>query len=165
MFISQFSDAVFLAKLVDFVIFVVAIVWIYMKYGKAALVAHQEAQNKIVADATTYRDRSEAAVVAARRAIDQAKLDSVRMVDVGNAQAARLIESEHLAAHEHAQRILGHAAGELGRERNRVRRELLEETVHRAHEQAQLLAKQEIDASKQRSLVERLIHHLERSRA
>jgi F0F1-type ATP synthase membrane subunit b/b' len=163
-FISHFNDAVFLAKLIDFIIFISAIVWLFNRYGQPALIHYQEAQNRIVEDAVAYRDRSEAAVAAAKAAIDQAKLDASRMVDVGDAQAARLIEAEIAAAKEHAQRIVTHASGELERERYRVRRELLEETVESAHTKAQELAKQEIDTHKQRSLVERLIQHLERSR-
>jgi F0F1-type ATP synthase membrane subunit b/b' len=165
MFIAHFNDAVFIAKLVDFIIFVTAIIWLFNKYGRPALVAHQEAQNRIVKDALAYRESSEAAVAAANAAINQAKLDASRMVDVGDAQATRLVEAEIAAAKDHAQRIVTHASGELERERYRVRRELLEETVESAHTKAQELAKQEIDTYKQRSLVERLIQHLERSRA
>jgi F-type H+-transporting ATPase subunit delta len=161
MFISHFNDAVFLAKLIDFIIFITAIVWVYNRYVQPALVRYQESQNRIVADAVAYRDRSDGAVAAANTAIDQAKLDAGRMVNVGDAQAARLIEAEIAAAKEHAQRIGMHASGELERERYRVRRELLEETVESAHTKAQELAKQEIDTHKQWSLVERLIQDQE----
>lgn len=165
MFVSHFNDAVFIAKLINFAIFVGAIVWLFNKYGNPALVAHQETQNRIVEDAKKYRDQKDAAVAEARSAIDQAKLDSGRMVEVGEAQAKRLIEVERAAATAHAQRILAHSGGELERERYRVRRELLEETVERAHARAQELAKREIDATKQQVLVEQLISHLERSNA
>lgn len=164
MFIAHFNDAVFIAKLIDFVIFVTAIVWVFRKYLTPALIAHQEVQNKIVEDAQGYRQQSEAAVDAARAAIDQARIDSGRMVDVGKLQAARLIDAERADANSHAERILAHAGGELERERYRVRRELLEETVEQAHAQAQAIAKQEIDKPKQQGLVNRLIAHLERTR-
>jgi F-type H+-transporting ATPase subunit b len=163
--LPNMADPVFIAKVIDFVVFVSAIVWAFNKYGKAALVAHQEAQNKLVADAQAHRNRAEAAVAAAQQAIEQAKLDSVRMTDVGRAQAAKLIEDERAQAREHAQRILAHAAGELERERYRVRRELLEETVEQAHAQAQNLARREIGPAQQQTLVERLLLHLERARA
>ncbi len=163
--LPNMTDPVFIAKIIDFVIFVSAIVWVFNKYGKAALIAHQEAQNKLVADAQAHRERAEARVTATRNAIERAKLDGVRMVDVGRAQAAKLIEDERAQAREHAQRILAHAAGELERERYRVRRELLEETVEQAHAQAQDLAKREIGPTQQQTLVERLLAHLERARA
>lgn len=164
-FISPLSDSVFLAKVVNFIIFVGAIVWVYNKFGKPMLVAHQEAENKAVEDAVAHRAEREVAVAAAQRAIEQAKVDAVRMVEVGRAQAARLVEDERAAAREHAQRILAYANGELERERYRVRRELLEETVERAHARAQEMAKREIDPAKQHTLVERLISNLERARA
>ncbi len=163
--LPNLADPVFIAKVVDFIIFVGAIVWLWNKAGMKALVAHQEAQNKLVADAQEHRAKCEAAIAAAQAAVEQAKLDSVRMVAVGKAQAAKLIEDEHAEAQEHAGRILAHAGGELERERYRVRRELLEETVEQAHAQAQELAKREIDPAKQQTLVERLIADLERARA
>jgi F-type H+-transporting ATPase subunit b len=161
----NFGDPVFIAKIIDFLIFVGAIVWVYNKYGKPALIAYQESQNKLVADAEAHRSQSEASITAEKQAIEQAKVDAVRMVAVGKAQAAKLIEDERTAALEHAKRIVAHAGGELERERYRVRRELLEETVEQAHAQAQELAKREIDPAKQHALVERMMTDLERSRA
>jgi F-type H+-transporting ATPase subunit b len=163
--LPDLTDPVFIAKIIDFIIFVGVIVWLWNKAGVKALVAHQEAQNKLVADAQAHRARCEAAIASAQAAVEQAKTDSVRMVAVGKTQAAKLVEDEKAAAHEHAQRILAHAGGELERERYRVRRELLEETVEAAHAQAQTLAKREIDASLQQRLVDRLITDLERTRA
>jgi F0F1-type ATP synthase membrane subunit b/b' len=165
MFIVHFNDAVFIAKLVNFIIFVAGIVWLYKKYGNPALVAHQEAENKAVEDAKAHRDRSELAVNAARAAIEQAKLDGARMVEIGNAQAARLIEAERTSADAHAQRFLAHASGALERERYRVRRELLDVTVAQAHSKAQELARQVIDPARQQMLVEETINYLERAHA
>ena len=54
------------------------------------------------------------------------------MVEIGKAQAQRLDRRGAARPQDLAQRILAHAAGELERERYRVRRELLEETVERA---------------------------------
>lgn len=165
MFIAHFNDIVFITKLIDFIIFLVAIVWLFDRYGKPALVSYQQMQNRIVADAIAYRDSSDAAVAAARAGVDQAAIDARRMVEVGDAQAARLVEAEIAAAREHADRIVAHATGELERERYRVRRQLFEETVESAHAKAQELARSEIDRPKQESLVERVIHRLERGRA
>jgi len=163
--IPSLTDPVFIAKFVDFIIFVGAIIWIWNRFLVKQLVAHQESQNKLVADAQLHRERAELAIAQAQQAIEQAKVDTVRMVSVGKAQAAKLIEDERAAALEHAKRILAHASGELERERYRVRRELLEETVEQAHAQARELAKHEIDAVKQQALVERMMADLERSRA
>lgn len=158
---SAYTDSVFIAKVVDFVLFAGGIVFVYNKYGKQALVAHQEAQNRAVEDAAAQRERSQATLAEAAAGIDQAKADAVRMVEVGRTQAARLIEDERKAAVEHAQRIAAHAGGELQRERYRVRRELLEETVEQAHSQAQILAKRELDPARQEKLVEGVISGLE----
>lgn len=163
--LPNMTDPVFIAKLVNFVIFVSAIVWVFNKYGKTALVAHQEQQNNLVAGAQSRRDQGEASIAAAHQAVEQAKIDSVRMIEVGRAQAAKLVEDERAEAYEHAQRILAYAAGELERERYRVRRDLLEETVELAHAQAKELAKREIGPALQQTLVERLLSHLERARA
>jgi len=161
----NFTDPVFIAKLIDFVIFVAVIVWAYNRYGQSALVAHQEAQNRAVAEASAQRDAAEQSVTRAREAIEKAKLDSSRMIEIGRAQAARLIEEERIAAREHAQRILAHAGGELDRERYRVRRELLEQTVENAHNEALELARRLLDPAKQQALVEQLMATLEQAHA
>jgi F0F1-type ATP synthase membrane subunit b/b' len=163
--LPNLTDPVFIAKVIDFVIFVAAIAWLFNWKLKAALVTHQEAQNRIVEDAQAYREKCEASVTDANAAVERALADAARMIEVGKAQAARLVDEERAAARERAARILAHAGGELERERYRVRRELLEETVELAHTRARELAKREIDGAKQRALVERLLFDLERSRA
>lgn len=163
--LPNMTDPVFIAKVIDFIIFVAAIIWVWNRYLVKQLAAQQEAENKIVADAQAHRSQAETGIAAAQAAIEQAKTDAVRMVAVGQAQAAKLVVDERAAAQSHAQRILSHANGELERERYRVRRELLEETVEQAHARAAELAKRVIDPAKQEVLVDRLIADLERTRA
>jgi F0F1-type ATP synthase membrane subunit b/b' len=160
---SMLTDPVFIAKIVNFVVFVVVLVWAWNKIGVSMLTAQQEAQNKAVEDAARYREESEQALRDARAALEAAKTDATRMVEIGTAQAARLVTDERGAAQDHAKRILAHAGGELERERYRVRRVLLEETVERAHAEAQAIVKREVDPTRQRALVERLMDDLERS--
>lgn len=162
---EQFTDPIFIAKLIDFVIFVGAIVFVYQKWGKRALVAYQESQNKAVEDAIAQRAQSEQSVKAAAQAIEQAKLDARRMVDVGRSQADRLLADEVAAAAEQAKRVLTHANGEPERERYRVRRELLEETVERAHTRAQEIVKREITPAKQDELVQHAVSSIGADRA
>jgi len=163
--LSAYSDPVFIAKLIDFVVFVAAIVYLYQRYLKNALVAHQELQNKMVEDAVAYRAGSEQSVAAAKHAIEQAKVDAGRMIEIGGAQAKKLIIDERNAAKEHAQRILRHAAGELDRERYRVRRELLEETVERATDTARGIVRLDVTPAKQDELVSGVLTSLESAHA
>jgi len=143
----------------------VAIVWLWNRYGSALLLAQQEAQNKQFDDAQREQVEAIQSVAAAQAALEQARADAKRMVEFGSAQSVKLVADERAAAQEHAARIAAHASGELERERYRVRRELLEETVERAHAQAQQIVRDELDAARQKTLVERLITHLERSNA
>lgn len=159
--LNVLRDPVFIAKLVDFIIFVGAVIFVYRAWGNPWLVSRQEAQNKAVEDAEAELAQARAAVEAAQRAIEQARLDAARMVQVGKAQAERLLVEECAAAQEHAQRILAHAKGELERERYRVRRELLEETVERATSSARTIVQRELTPEKQRALVEGLLGGLE----
>ncbi len=161
--LADFATPVFIAKIIDFVIFVVVLVWLWNRYGLPVLEAQQEAQNKIVADATAYREQSEQSLEAAKRALEKAKLDSVRMVEIGTAQAARLSAEERAAAEDHGKRIVAHASGELERERYRVRRELLAETVGKAHAEATKLVTRELSPASQQGLIGQLISSLERS--
>ena len=158
------TDPVFIAKVIDFVIFAIAIVFIFQKYLKPQLVAVQEAQNKAVADADAYRQSCSEAVDAATQALEQAGKDSQRMASTADAQAKRMVADELAEAGERAKRIVDHAAGELERERFRVRRELLEETVDRAHAQAREEVQRGLTPDRQRALVESMLTDLERSR-
>jgi F-type H+-transporting ATPase subunit b len=163
--ISSLRDPVFIAKLIDFIIFAGAVIFVYLRWGNPWLVARQEAQNKAVEDAEAELARARALIEAARRAVQQAELDSTRMVEVGKAQAQRLIVEERSAAQEHAQRILAHAAGELDRERYRVRRGLLEETVERATHAARDIVKRDLTPAKQNELVRSVLANLEAEHA
>ena len=161
--LSALADPVFIAKVIDFVIFVVVLVWLWNRLGLPMLEALQEAQNKTVADAAAYREQSARAVEQAKHDLEKAKLDSVRMVDIGTAQAARLVADERAAAEEHGKRIIAHASGELERERYRVRRELFEETVDKAHAEASKLVARELSPASQQGLIGQLVSSLERS--
>lgn len=160
---SDFANPVFIAKVVDFVLFVGVLVWAWNRYGAPILVAQQEAQNKTVEDAAAEREQSERALEEAQRALEKAKIDAVRMVEIGAAQAVRLVAEERAAAEDHGRRILAHASGELDRERYRVRRDLLEETVDKAHAQARDLVKASLSPTKQHALIGQLVALLERT--
>jgi F-type H+-transporting ATPase subunit b len=161
--VASLADPVFIAKVIDFVIFVVVLVVLWNRIGAPMLVAQQEAQNKSVEDANAYREESEKALAAAHKTLEKAKSDAVRMVDIGTAQATRLVADERAAAEEHGKRIVAHASGELDRERYRVRRELLEETVDKAHAEAKDLVKRELSPEKQHELIGQLVGVMERS--
>lgn len=163
--VAQFTTPVFIAKVVDFVVFVAALWWLWNRFGVATLTSFQEAQNKAMEDAAAFRESCARALEAASEALTRAKVDAARMVEIGQAQAQRVAALERAAAEEHAGRILAHAAGELDRERYRVRRELFEDTVERAHSEAQNLIERELTPQKQHSLIERLVVDLERTRA
>jgi F-type H+-transporting ATPase subunit b len=160
---ASLADPVFIAKVIDFVIFVVVLVVLWNRVGAPMLVAQQEAQNKSVEDANAYREESEKALSAAHKTLEKARSDAVRMVDIGTAQAARLVADERAAAEEHGKRIVAHASGELDRERYRVRRELLEETVDKAHAEAKDLVKRELSPQKQHELIGQLVGVMERT--
>jgi F0F1-type ATP synthase membrane subunit b/b' len=161
--VPNLTDPVFIAKVVDFIIFVVAIVWIWQRYLQRALVAAQEAQNKRFEDAVAARAENEGRVGLAAAGVEAARAAAARMIDVAASQAKRTAVETLAAAQEHSQRIVAHAAGELDRERYRVRREVLENTVERAYSRAKLLATGELDAVKQRALLDRSIDELERA--
>jgi F-type H+-transporting ATPase subunit b len=162
---SVLRDPVFIAKIVDFVVFVIALVFAWNKVIARQLEDQQEKQNKEVEGAQQALVEAQAAIENSRAALDIAQADSKRMVDFGAAQAERLVADTKVEAEAHATRVLAHASGELDRERYRVRRELLEDTVERAHQHARRIVAEELDPARQRALVERLLTDLERSHA
>lgn len=165
MSMPDLTDPVFIAKLIDFAIFAIALVVLWTKAVAPALAAAQERENKAIEDAAAYREASAADVVAATTELEQAKSNADRMVRVGTSQAERLIVDERASAQERAGRVLAHASGEMERERYRVRRELLEDTVERAFAQAKASIAKSLDPAAQGRLVERAVTELERSRA
>ena len=158
-------DPVFIAKIIDFVVFVIALVFVWRKAVAGQLESQQERQNKEIEDAKLALVEAQAAIENARAALEAAGSDSKRMVEFGSAQADRLVTDSKAEAEQHAARVMAHANGELERERYRVRRELLEDTVERAHERARKIVADELDANRQRALVEQLLTDLERSHA
>jgi F-type H+-transporting ATPase subunit b len=158
---STITDPIFIAKVIDFALLIGVIWYLYQRFGSAYLVVQQEAQNKAVEDAVAQRAAAEKGVAAATQAILQAQIDAARMLEVGKAQAVRLIVDERNAAQELAQRIVAHANGELERERYRVRLELLEDTVERATSHARDIIKRDVTPAKQHELVESLLGSLE----
>lgn len=163
MFPINLTDAVFIAKVIDFVFFAATIAYVYLRWGQPMLVAHQETQNKQVEDAQAQRAAAADLVVARQQELEQTKRDGSRMVEVALQQAQHLVRSQKTAAQEHAQRVIVNAGGELDRERYRARHELLLDTVERAYRRATELARQEIDAAAQARLVERLMSEIEAS--
>ena len=155
------SDAVFIAKVIDFFVFVAALVFLYERVLKTQLVRHQENVNKQVAEATRAREQAEAAVVAAQTQLEKAGHDAARMVEVAGQQAERLSAAQRAAAKEHARRVVANARGELERERYRVRHDLLLDTVERAYARAKDIARREFDAAAQARLVSGLMTELE----
>jgi F-type H+-transporting ATPase subunit b len=164
MTMPDLTDPVFIAKVVDFIVFAIAIVYIFQRFVKPQLVAVQEAQNKAVADADANRQRCSKAVETAKRALEQAASDAQRMETTADAHAKQVVADEVAGADELAKRVVAHAEGELERERFRVRRELLEETVDRAHTEAREEVQRALTPARQRALVERMLADLERSR-
>jgi F0F1-type ATP synthase membrane subunit b/b' len=161
--VSDLADPIFIAKIIDFIIFVAVLVYLWNRFGSPILAAQQDAENKTIEDAAAYREESAKALTDAQQSLEKAKSDAVRMVDVGTAQATRLVASERAAAEEHGKRIRAHAGSELERERYRVRRELLEETVDKAHAKAKDLVKRELNPAKQQQLIGQLIDVMERT--
>ena len=157
-------DPVFIAKTISFAIVVLLGVWAFQRAGKPWLAANQEALNKSIADAEAERRAAESAVAAAQASIVDAQRNAERMVTVAEAQAATLAIDERSKAQIRAKRMLDHADGELDRERNRVRAQLLFETVESAFDRAKLIAAREVDAAQQRRLVDRFVADLEASR-
>jgi F-type H+-transporting ATPase subunit b len=161
---SMWLDPVFIAKAVSFVLVVGFGAWLFDRLGKPWLAANQEALNHAIAEAEAKRKAAEADLRAAQASVVTVGEDSVRMVDAAQAQAAYIAADERAKAAERAKRMLDHAAGELERERNRVRDELLESTVERSFTRAKEIVVREVDASAQRRLVDRFVTDLEAGR-
>ncbi|MBC5825695.1 MAG: hypothetical protein GIW99_12020 [Candidatus Eremiobacteraeota bacterium] len=158
---GQFFTPAYIAKTVDFILFVGFIVWLYRSYIQPALVAHQNAQNRAVEEAQSKRVQAAAGVIAAEEALVKAKIDAERIFSVAQEQAENMVVDERTKARERAQRVVAYAAGETQRERYRARHTLLLDTVDRAHQLAREAVRTSMDDDAQRRLVAAFVDDLE----
>lgn len=138
-------------------LFIVALVWAFMKFLVPAVAAAQKASNDRIAQAEKHRDEMLGALESLRRAIEGAKRDAATMIERTKERAQHEKAAIVAEAKDAGERAVRNAEGELGRARGAARAQMREELVAKALDIARGDAASRIDAAANARLVEEFI--------
>jgi len=154
----------YVAKLVDFVLFVAFLVWLWRKYALPQLEAAADAENKRIASIEEALAKARADVEVARNAREAANGERETILRNADEAAAHDMERQAAEAKAQAERIRAHAEGEIERQRYaarvRLRIEMIEEALRKARREAAASS----DEALQSRLVEQFLEELARNR-
>ncbi len=144
------------------VLFVAAMVWIWIKFIQPAVVAAQENANAQLAQAERRRDEAKAALGGLQGEIANAQRDAAAIKDRVEAQAHSERDAIVREAREAGERALHNAAGELARARAAARQFLRDELLDKALDLARSQAGARVDPAMNERLVGSFLSSLER---
>jgi F0F1-type ATP synthase membrane subunit b/b' len=120
------------SQIVSSIVFIGALVFIWMRWVMPVFLAAQERSNRQIAEAERHRDEVKAALEALREAIESASRDAKLIEERASEHAERERQSVLKEATEAGERVLADASRELGRARAAARHRLRDEILGRA---------------------------------
>ena len=150
------------SQVLSAVLFIAALVVIWIKYIQPAVLTAQEAHNKQIAEYERHRDEAKAVLGSLQGEIAVAQSDAVAIKE--RVQTLALHEHDAAIAEAKAagERALRNAQGELERSRAAARVQLRHELLDRAFDLARNEATERVDAAVNTKLVDAFVHDLER---
>lgn len=149
------------SQVVSALLFIGALVFMWIKFLQPAVLAAQAAQNARVIEAERHRDQARAALEGLRADIDEAQRDAVSIKDRAGSLIGAERESALREAREAGERALKDAQGELARARAAAAMQLRDELIEKALAQAKETAVRRVDDSAERKLVGSFVRSLE----
>jgi F0F1-type ATP synthase membrane subunit b/b' len=149
------------SQIASAVLFVVVMIWIWMKFIQPAIVVAQQNQNAKLAEAERHRDEAKAALESLQGELDAARRDAEAIKERVAAQAQIEREAIVREAREAGERALRNAQGELARSRAAARERLRDELLDRALSIARLQATEQVDMRVNQQLVNSFLGSLE----
>ncbi len=143
------------------VLFLVAMIWIWMRFIQPAVLSAQQAKNAQIAETERHRDDAKAALNALQGEIDGARRDAEAIKSRAQAQAQAEREAVLREAREAGDRTLRSAQGELARSRAAAREQLRDELLEQALSQARAQAAQRVNDTVNERLVVSFVNNLE----
>lgn len=150
------------SQIVSAAIFIVAMVWIWIKLIAPAVLAAQAEKNRQIKEAERHREAAKAALAGLQGEIEAARSDARAISERARSQAKRERERALEEAREAGERAVRNAAAELDRAREAARADLRAELLEKALDVARGEAARRIDGTSDEHLVERFIASLER---
>jgi F0F1-type ATP synthase membrane subunit b/b' len=151
------------SEIISSLLFIAVMVIIWVKLIQPAVLAAQEAHNKVIAEAERHRDEAKAALDALHQEIDGAKHDAEMIRKRAQEQASHETVASIAEARESGERALHSAQGELARARAAASEALRGELLELAFAKAGRDAEKRVDTSTNTRLVDRFVSQLERN--
>lgn len=142
-------------------LFVLAMVWIWVKFIQPAVVTAQQNANAQLAEAERHRDEAKLQLESLRGEIDNAKRDAAAIKQRVEVQAKTECEAMVAEASRAGERAIVNAAGELDRSRAAARERLRDELLEQALKLARTQAEQRVDSTLNARLVGTFLNNLE----
>jgi F0F1-type ATP synthase membrane subunit b/b' len=149
------------SQIASSILFVVVMIWIWMKFIQPAIVVAQENQNAKLAEAERHRDEAKATLESLQGELGAAQRDAEAIKQRCVVQAATEREAVIREAREAGERAVRNAQGELERSRAAARVRLRDELLERALGIARVQAAERVDASDNHELVTSFVGSLE----
>ncbi len=144
------------SQIVASALFIVALVYLWIRFLTPAVAKSQESKNAALLDAERGRDAAKERVEAAQLELDRAAEDARAIVARATRDAAAVRAKIVAEAHEEGKRSVEHASGELQRGRAAAREALRADLIARALEIARDAAAGVDDATNRRLVAEAL---------
>ena len=151
------------SQVVSAVLFLGALVFMWIKFLQPAVLAAQAAQNARILEAERHRDQAKAALEGLRADIDVAHRDASAITDRVGSLIGTERETVLREAREAGERALKDAQGELTRARAAAAVQLRDELIEKALAQAKETAERRVDDAAERKLVGSFVRSLEGS--
>ncbi len=148
------------SQVVSAMLFIAAMVFIWIKYIQPAVLAAQESHNRQLAEAERHRDEAKAALDALHGEISGAQSDAEAIKRRALAQAEREHDAAVAEAKAAGERALRNAQDELGRSRAAAKTQLRTELLDKALELARGEAARRVDAPLNAQLVHSFVDQL-----
>lgn len=149
------------SQIASAVLFVVVMIWIWMKFIQPAIVTAQQNQNAQLAEAERHRDEAKASLGSLQGEIANAQRDAEAIKQRVAAQAQAERETVLREAREAGERAVRSAQGELARSRTAAREQLRDEFLNKALDVARVQAAERVDARANAQLLSSFLTNLE----
>jgi F0F1-type ATP synthase membrane subunit b/b' len=149
------------SQIASAVLFVIVMIWIWMKFIQPAIVVAQQNQNAKLAEAERHRDDAKATLESLQGELGAAQRDAQAIKERVAAQAQVEREAVIREAREAGERAVRNAEGELARSRAAARERLRDELLERAVSIARFQATERVDLRVNQELVNAFLGSLE----
>lgn len=149
------------SQIASAVLFVIAMVWIWMKFIQPAVIAAQQNANAQLLENERHRDEAKAQLDALQGEAGIARSDAQTIKQRVESQAKAECEAIVAEARQAGERTVRNAQGELDRSRLAAREKLRDEMLNEALELARTRAGERVDSGVNAKLVTAFLNSIE----